>query len=518
MSICIQSAFFMFVWMLCTIPTTALLSWTQSTSAISEIGSLQMAAIAVYNDSAWIFGGGVRGTNAADRILQINVGSDTVTEHTNSVTIGDFFSQSYCQVGSFLFTSYDWDSFIQVYDLHSQSFMDQITHSTLTNGEYYCITATNDYLFRIGGSDGSALDVFYIYNLNTTQFSIGPPMNETRDDCACSIVKKTLYVIGGGDGNNNLRDSVHFIDISNPLNNPSWSPFPGSLSVARQTLRSVVYEHLIYAVGGWDELSYSATVDVIDTVHETISYDSSMAHAQAYSSVAIIKGILYSFGGSPTTSNEHYQYAPIPPFAPTASPTNAGTQPPTSAPSTAPTQPTRLPSTAPTQPPSRSPSLSRTASSVYPAVNSSMNIEVTVKQTNERDDSEPTEKNESINWLIAVVIVALLLCAVLTLIYCHYTKQRRKRVQNNQNMVQKELGTEQNKNIKLEVFEWLRNAVQATSKGCVDVELTMGGSAKMTSDNNVAFESEGAQKRAVLPYTNEGQGESGDIRGTATQD
>eukprot|EP01083_Nonionella_stella_P221985 792541_1 len=147
-----------------------------------------------------------------------------------------------------------------------------------------------------------------------------------------------------------------------------------------------------------------------------------------------------------STSNPTSSLSSNPTTYPTSNPTSSPTSPypsnptifptSTSLPSVHPTQPTRTPTSSPSDVQTPSPSASSTTPpTVHPAVSTTEN-----EDTNDRDSTQPAKENEASNDFVVTAVILILIGAMaLVAIGCGFYIWRRKRVQNNQKMVQKEV-------------------------------------------------------------------------------
>eukprot|EP01083_Nonionella_stella_P232867 821000_1 len=189
-------------------------------------------AIGAHNGSIWLAGGG--GGSGATELIKINIITETASSYdSNGYTFGNLGAQMWFQRGTVLFTSYYLKGAIRGFDLSSMTVTHIITkYDTVYDGAH-CLTGNNDYLFTVGGWSGDIyVDAFYIYNFISEEWFVGPSIPQNRKDHGCNVLNELLYVIGGSFTPTESTNSVIFIDISDPYNNPTWNVFPDTLSIA----------------------------------------------------------------------------------------------------------------------------------------------------------------------------------------------------------------------------------------------------------------------------------------------
>eukprot|EP01083_Nonionella_stella_P221986 792542_1 len=145
-----------------------------------------------------------------------------------------------------------------------------------------------------------------------------------------------------------------------------------------------------------------------------------------------------------STSNPTSSLSSNPTTYPTSNPTSSPTSPypsnptifptSTSLPSVHPTQPTRTPTSSPSDVQTPFPSVSSTTP---PTVNPIV-LTTEKEETNDSDSTKPFKDNEPSNDFVVTAVI-LILIGAMALVGCGFCIWRRKRVQNNQKMVQKEM-------------------------------------------------------------------------------
>eukprot|EP01083_Nonionella_stella_P187593 689626_1 len=313
-----------------------------------------------------------------------------------------------------------------------------------------CLTSYDDHLIVIYE------DVVQIYKINDNQWlSNLPRLQNFRYSLPCAVVNNHAYAIGGEDDAYSILDTIEVLDLSN-INIDSFNPwyyFSDTLTLPTYAGRSVVHGTDIYVIGGCIGTLCEAvtTVGIINTI--TGQYNDisdSLAYGVAFAPSIIVGDTLYVFGGCDRGSAlSLYQYSRIPTPNPTMQPTEA-TEQPTKQPSESPTQPTKQPTESPTPPtkqptePTRTPtSLPSSADAPTPAPSTSSTTASTVNTTEAMHDRVEGDNESSADILLVVliVVVLILMCAIGLAGYYvyHVYIERRKRVQDRQKMVQKEV-------------------------------------------------------------------------------
>eukprot|EP01083_Nonionella_stella_P112299 330189_1 len=214
-----------------------------------------------------------------------------------------------------------------------------------------CLAATNAYLFVIGGGTGNlAMKTTQIYDINDGQWVQDvPSLNTQRSSLSCIVYENILFAIGGDDGTYRFLDSIETLDT---ISTTAWvTDRVQALKSPRKAAQSVIYGTDIYVIGGKDNNGNRvADINVIDTFTGTVSPGDTLDYATSYAAPIIVGNTLYVFGGYLSSGMvDTYQYS-ILPTSPTKHPSAAPTSPPSD-------NPTLLPTNTPTAPPSFMPTL-----------------------------------------------------------------------------------------------------------------------------------------------------------------
>eukprot|EP01083_Nonionella_stella_P318727 1166475_1 len=233
-----------------------------------------------------------------------------------------------------------------------------------------CIASVdNRYIFVIGGytkSSANERDSMQILDLSTANWTHdGPSLLIPSKWQTCNTHNYKLYLIGGYSTGLGYLDTVHVLDgiedMEN-ITNSQWVELSDTLSVARRGLRSVVNEHYIWVLGGQDANGPRVEVDVVDTVTNSVSWNSNLYVGGGVATVIVPQlNTIFAFGGTTYLDGgfvDQLQYSLLPTSPPTRTPSNAptmATPAPTKPPSVYPTASTLSPSNAPTAAPTEAP-------------------------------------------------------------------------------------------------------------------------------------------------------------------
>eukprot|EP01084_Bolivina_argentea_P276069 470951_1 len=279
----------------------------------------------------WMLGGQYQETS----LLSFNVVTKTFNHYPNYLpTPVSAWSQIYTQIGNILwmvdyqnqissFNTFDLDTKQFVSGYNSISFPQTVDISSCLAS----IIGQNQYLAVVGGRNGNALNLLQIFNISSNTWldeSNIPSMNLERTTSSCIVSNNHLYAIGGW----NLIEpyylsSVESLDISEIIQDSvitkQWQFTQGSLSETKENTRTLEHGTDLMVLGGG---RYIKTVDIIDTVTNTITSAGPLLYTAVYSTSAIIvDNTAYAFGGTSAGGHiNHWQYSVLPTLSPTASP------------------------------------------------------------------------------------------------------------------------------------------------------------------------------------------------------
>ena len=197
---------------------------------------------------------------------------------------------------------------INVYDLQSLSYRDLDTTVPISSTSDACISSSEystPRLYVTGGFDfydsGTIiLDDLKILNLNEMLWLIGPPsMTVGRSRHGCAVANGMLWAIGGYD-----EVSVEAISVTD-ITTEAWKSI-GNLSCELGLSGITTVDEVIFIVGGhcYDTDTYSDTVYTIDTLTKSINvYEHSLPSSVRAMSVISIDYTIYGFGGYDGTSS-----------------------------------------------------------------------------------------------------------------------------------------------------------------------------------------------------------------------
>eukprot|EP01083_Nonionella_stella_P225798 802449_1 len=355
------------------IPTVITMTWSISTTPITDFGTVANAFIAYHNHTIQIIGG----SGTENNIITFPLDLSSITTITTDTYFGEGSS---IQIDDRLWMFPDYMMQLNVFDLDQQTITDTIPFPG-TGARNRCVTNYDDYIMVLGGQtkywmahQTNYLTDFWIYNRTNESWFTGQSLRSARMYHSCDVVGDELFVVGGSYGDpREYLDSVEYLNISASFTD-TWSTISDVLSTPKIRHRSVVFESNIYVIGGLYYVingHYVDQVDIIDTVSKTISSPSTnqLVYAKAGVSAVFVNGFVYCFGGSPSSTSEYYQYAAIiPTRSPSNAPTTSPTKPPTNSPTILSDSPSNAPSNTPTMPPTNAPTIApSTHPTIYPS-------------------------------------------------------------------------------------------------------------------------------------------------------
>ena len=158
-----------------------------------------------------------------------------------------------------------------------------------------CLSGDNVFLF--GGSDGAnPTAMIYAYNLTTgtwAQPSTLPPLPYALEAASCSMVNEFAYLTGGFNGDN-ISNEVHRFNTENL----TISTLTKQLLSPRYNHASVTFEEQIFIAGGTSENdSAISTIEVFNSVDNSIRNIAQMPTARQHFAMEIIDNNIYVLGG-----------------------------------------------------------------------------------------------------------------------------------------------------------------------------------------------------------------------------
>ena len=115
---------------------------------------------------------------------------------------------------------------------------------------YVSTAVYEDQIYAFGGRASGyvpgRLKTAEVYDTETNKWTLIQPMKQERSDCACVVLERCIYVIGGFDGENYLSS----IEKYDPATG-SWSTI-GYMKTARAGVSAVRVEDRVFIIGGYD--------------------------------------------------------------------------------------------------------------------------------------------------------------------------------------------------------------------------------------------------------------------------
>eukprot|EP01083_Nonionella_stella_P297025 1008909_1 len=316
----------------------AVTMWIQSNVTIPRI--IDESAVGFYEDEIYIFGGSVNKRQIirydVTRNAFIDDGTDLLSADTGSL------AQFYAQSGDTMYFSKALDDTFSIYDFSRKQFTDNYITTPVTVNGFTCLSATDEYLFVIGGkNNGNTVQTLHLLS---TEWALSY-MNTARRSSSCTIDRDrtTLYAIAGQD--QVYIDSIEMLNITD-IGAQSWVLLDETLTDhGLQGTRALLHQksNRIFVIGGFGP-NWSNSVHIINTVtnHVTLSSDL-LPYNVTTTAALIVDNILYAFGGygdahqSPRLFDTWMFYILSNPTAfPSQTPTSFPSQTPTSFPSQTP--------------------------------------------------------------------------------------------------------------------------------------------------------------------------------------
>eukprot|EP01083_Nonionella_stella_P184441 669600_1 len=213
----------------------------------------------------------------------------------------------------------------------------------------------NDYLIAFGGYGGTRRTlgrVFRVFDVSTQLEEPRRPSYQTaRHSFTCHVVNNTfLYIIGGSVkySSSGVHDTIEVLELPRPTDQMSsidevtgsWQYMKVRLLKPRAGHSSVVHAHgssIVVFGGVITAEQYNWNVEIIDIVHQTVSYGGDSVYTGRYPCVVSVPPYIYKFGGYTGRYLTTYETYPrmINTMSPTLEPTQAPTDtgPPTTNPS-----------------------------------------------------------------------------------------------------------------------------------------------------------------------------------------
>ena len=153
---------------------------------------------------------------------------------------------------------------------------------------YYGITGDRDHVYIVGGEDGdgNVRDTILVYDIKTGRQCGSKKMSSKRVACSCAILDNVLYVGGGHDGVHHFNtvecialsdDFSHHRVADTPTYGCSLASLCGQLMMSGGCVSEGLYSTLLSAI--WFQCSAHVSTDGCH-YHQCISNVVVMVHAQ----------------------------------------------------------------------------------------------------------------------------------------------------------------------------------------------------------------------------------------------
>ncbi|KAL9915483.1 kelch-like protein 17 isoform X1 [Glossina fuscipes] len=153
------------------------------------------------------------------------------------------------------------------------------------------------YIFAVGGGSLFAIhNECEVYNPRTNNWTPIAAMLWRRSRAGVTALHKSLYVVGGYDGVNDLATAEHY----NPLTN-KWI-YITPMGTKRSCLGICAFDGLIYVCGGYDGASCLSSTERYDPLTSIWSSCPAMSTRRRYCRLAVLENCIYSLGGFDSTN------------------------------------------------------------------------------------------------------------------------------------------------------------------------------------------------------------------------
>ncbi|NLG48795.1 MAG: hypothetical protein GX552_01630 [Chloroflexi bacterium] len=193
-------------------------------------------------------------------------------------------------------TEEGWTPFVEALDTHTNQWERRANKPTAVANVGAAVV--DGLIYVPGGYDAnnSVRDILEVYDPQQDQWATAAPMPRPICNYAIAPVKGGFYLFGGWDGNTYL-DTVYYYDAATD----TWHEKP-SLAVARGDIAAATVGSRIYLIGGYDGATEYDLCISYDLELEAAGQDPWRTHApmsvgRAGHSVAASEGTLYVVGG-----------------------------------------------------------------------------------------------------------------------------------------------------------------------------------------------------------------------------
>lgn len=208
-----------------------------------------------------------------------------------------------CGIGSVVV-----DGFIYIIGGHDgQAYLKTIAKYNVSNQqiEYFSMKhkrtsvsaiAVNEWIYILGGQFGrQSLNLVCKYNHFTKEWVDCAPLLTPRLGAAVACVNNRIYVIGGGTPPPDNEDSYSTVECYDIETN-EWS-FVKSMKNARKHSNCIVYDDIIYVVGGRDNKGHLRTAECYDPETDTWTAFPSMKMSRSGLGLVCVGNLIYAVGG-----------------------------------------------------------------------------------------------------------------------------------------------------------------------------------------------------------------------------
>ena len=110
------------------------------------------------------------------------------------------------------------------------------------------------------------------------QSSLIAPLNKKREGAAAATIDNTVYVFGGDDGSNKLKDGEEY-----DRRTDKWTLLDQYMSVARNHLAAATVGNAVYLLGGWpSDSDYTDLMECYDCVTNKFTSRKPLPSARKY--------------------------------------------------------------------------------------------------------------------------------------------------------------------------------------------------------------------------------------------
>eukprot|EP01084_Bolivina_argentea_P016569 30987_1 len=262
--------------------------------------------------------------DSTQKVQSYNLDNDEFTELDNIPRRCIFNAQGYTQKGNILYMLDQQPVLsgpsisINTYALNTKEFIFEYQNITIPYDAFLsCLSHiitndTGDYLIISGGVYSPKIVQIYSFSEDKWLNNV-PSMKSIRTQHSCIVFGDYFYVFGGSDKSSTYLKSVEKLyigDLQN-INDANWMYINDSLSVRHIMSRAVIYDNLIYIIGGCtQEKAALQNVDVLDPETDKITVFNNLAYAVGETMAITVDHKIFVFGGrhSRLATTDTWQY------------------------------------------------------------------------------------------------------------------------------------------------------------------------------------------------------------------